>query len=125
MESCWQSPENRAGDQPAGLTSGERFWLEQGALIVDQHRPSQGDGPIGAWHPASSNPYLRHLYWPAADRVIWGGLADLAEQRGDRAEAIRWLGRLLAQVPDDPPVKQRLLALLSPGAQPEGVDPAP
>ena len=97
-----------------GRTAGERFWLEQGARIVEQHRAEQGEGPIGAWHPASCNPYLRHLYWPAADRVIWGGLADLAEQRSDRAEAIRWLGRLLAQVPDDPPLQQRLLALLAP-----------
>lgn len=105
-----------------GRTNGERFWLEQGARIVDQHRPTQGEGPIGAWHPASANPYLRHLYWPAADRVIWGGLADLAEQRGDRAEAIRWLGRLLAQLPDDPPLQQRLLALLSPGAPPAGLE---
>jgi tetratricopeptide (TPR) repeat protein len=105
-----------------GRTNGERFWLEQGARIVEQHRLTQGDGPLGAWHPASSNPYLRHLYWPAADRVIWGGLADQAEQRGDRAEAIRWLGRLLAQLPDDPPLQQRLLALLAPGAQPAGLE---
>lgn len=97
-----------------GRTAGERFWLEQGARIVEQHRPQHGEGPISAWHPASLNPYLRHLYWPAADRVIWGGLADLAEQRGDRAEAIRWLGLLLAQLPDDPPLQQRLLALLAP-----------
>jgi tetratricopeptide (TPR) repeat protein len=108
-----------------GRSNGERFWLEQGARIVDQHRPAHGDGPIGAWHPASSNPYLRHLYWPAADRVIWGGLADLAEQRGDRAEAIRWLGLLLAQVPDDPLLQQRLMALVSPDGERAGLERAP
>lgn len=97
-----------------GRDAGARFWLEEGARIVDHHRATQGDGPLGPWHPACHQPYLRHLYWPAADRVFWGGLADLAEQRGDRAEAIRWLGRLLVQNPDDPPLQQRLQALLNP-----------
>lgn len=96
-----------------GRGAGARFWLEEGARIVELHRPSQGDRPIGPWHPACHNPYLRHLYWPAADRVFWGGLADLAEERGDRAEAIRWLARLLVQVPDDPPLQQRMQALIS------------
>lgn len=94
--------------------AGARFWLEEGARIVERHRAVHGDGPLGPWHPACHNPYLRHLYWPAADRVIWEGLAALAEQRGDRAEAIRWLGRLLAQIPEDPPMQQRLQALLHP-----------
>ncbi|MEB3165641.1 MAG: glycosyltransferase family 2 protein [Cyanobacteriota bacterium] len=101
-----------------GRQAGARFWLEEGARIVDHHRASQGDGPLGPWHPACHHPYLRHLYWPAADRVIWGGLADLAEQRGERAEAIRWLGRLLVQHPEDPPLQQRLQALLHPDPQP-------
>lgn len=96
-----------------GRSAGAHFWLEEGARIVERHRPAHGEGPLGPWHPACHNPYLRHLYWPAADRVIWGGLADLAEQRGDRAEAIRWLGRLLVQHPNDPPLQQRLQSLLS------------
>ncbi|MFZ9621772.1 MAG: hypothetical protein ACO289_11270, partial [Prochlorococcaceae cyanobacterium] len=100
-----------------GRAAGERFWLEHGADIVERHRAEHGSGPLGSWHPACDNPYLRHLYWPGADRVIWGGLADLAEQRGDRAEAIRWLGLLLAQVPDDPPLQQRLINLVTPAAQ--------
>jgi tetratricopeptide (TPR) repeat protein len=100
-----------------GRRAGARFWLEEGARIVELHRPSHGDGPIGPWHPACHNPYLRHLYWPAADRVLWGGLADLAEERGDRLEAIRWLTRLLLQVPDDPPLQQRLQGLISPHPQ--------
>lgn len=100
-----------------GRSAGARFWLEEGARLVEAHRATQGEGPLGPWHPACHHPYLRHLFWPAADRVIWGGLADLAEQRGDRAEAIRWLGRLLAQIPDDPPLQQRLQALLRPEPQ--------
>jgi|GEM_PF-5968902 tetratricopeptide (TPR) repeat protein len=101
-----------------GRQAGARFWLEEGARIVERHRGTQGDGPLGPWHPACHHPYLRHLYWPAADRVIWGGLVDLAEQRGERAEAIRWLGRLLVQNPEDPPLQQRLQALLHPDPLP-------
>ncbi|MFM7313706.1 MAG: glycosyltransferase [Cyanobium sp.] len=108
-----------------GRSDGARFWLEEGARIVEVHRSSQGEGPIGPWHPACHNPYLRHLYWPGADRVIWGGLADLAEERGERAEAIRWLGRLLVQVPADPPLQGRLQALVSPEPAGEGTSERP
>jgi tetratricopeptide (TPR) repeat protein len=96
-----------------GLHASERFWLEKGARILEQHRSSQGDKPTGPRHPACHNPYLRKLSWPGADRVIWGGLADLAEQRGDRAEAIKWLGKLLVQLPEDPPLQTRLQALMA------------
>jgi hypothetical protein len=96
-----------------GLPASERYWLEEGACILEQHRSSQGDGPIGPRHPACLNPYLRRLSCPGADRLIWGGLADLAEQRGDRAEAIKWLGQLLVQRPEDPPLQARLQALVA------------
>ena len=99
--------------QALGLRASERYWLEEGERILEQHRSSHGDGPIGPRHPVRHNPYLRNDCPPAADRLIWSGLADLAEQRGDRAEAIQWLGKLLAQVPEDPPIQARLQALLA------------
>lgn len=94
-----------------GRVAGARFWLEAGAAIVDRHRSHHGVGPIGPWHPACHQPYLRHLYWPAVDREIWSALAELAEERGDPNEAIRWLEALLDQQPDDPPLRRRLDAL--------------
>ena len=96
-----------------GLRASERFWLEEGARILERHRRSHGDGPIGPRHPACHNPYLRKRSCPEADRLIWGGLAELAEQRGDRAEAIKWLGQLLVQRPEDPPLQARLQALVA------------
>ncbi|MBW4532138.1 MAG: glycosyltransferase [Aphanothece saxicola GSE-SYN-MK-01-06B] len=93
---------------------GERFWLQRGAEIIERHRGQAGPGPIGAFHPASLNPYLRHLYWPEADRMIWAALADLEERAGQPSAAVGWLLKLLDQSPEDRGVKEQLLRLIQP-----------
>ncbi len=97
-----------------GRLAGERFWLQRGAEIIERHRPQVGPGPVGAFHPASLNPYLRHLYWPEADRMIWAALADLEERAGHTSAAVGWLLKLLDQSPDDPSVREQLLRLVQP-----------
>ncbi|MCP9915753.1 glycosyltransferase [Cyanobium sp. ATX 6F1] len=87
---------------------GARHWLTHGVNLVDQHRATTGPGPLGAWHPACQQPYLRHLYWPGADRFCWQGLAELSEEAGQWAEAVRWLSRVLEQTPDDEEIHGRL-----------------
>jgi hypothetical protein len=94
-----------------GRLGGEQFWLERGAELIEHHRAQTGPGPIGAYHPASLNPYLRHLYWPEADRMIWAALADLEERAGHSSAAVGWLLKLLDQSPDDRSTREQLLRL--------------
>ena len=94
-----------------GRSQGELFWLRHGVAVVDEHRSTSGPGPIDAHHPASSNPYLRNLYWPGVDREFWESLADFEERRGNPAGALPWLARLLEQSPNDLQVLQKLRAL--------------
>ncbi|MBD2718039.1 glycosyltransferase [Synechococcus sp. FACHB-909] len=96
-----------------GRQAGERFWLQRGADIIERHR-QVGPGPIGAFHPASLNPYLRHLYWPEADRMIWAALADLEERAGHPSAAVGWLLKLLDQSPEESAVREQLLRLIQP-----------
>ena len=79
----------------------------------ERYQASYGPGPIGAWHPDSSNTYLRNMYWVEVDRSIWRDLADLHAAEGRRDEAARWLGKLLLQTPGDPDLLQRLTELYS------------
>ena len=81
--------------------------------MIERHQASYGPGPIGAWHPASTNSYLHHLYWLEVDRSIWRDLADLHAAEGQRDEAARWFGKLLLQTPGDPELLQRLTELYS------------
>lgn len=94
-----------------GRLGGEQFWLERGAELIEHHRAQTGPGPSGAYHPASLNPYLRHLYWPEADRMIWAALADLEERAGHSSAAVGWLLKLLDQSPDDRSTREQLLRL--------------
>ena len=98
-----------------GRRQGELFWLRHGVAVVDQHRPATGPGPVEAYHPASSNPYLRNLFWPAVDREFWGSLAELEELQGNPAGALPWMARLLEQSPNEPQVLQKLRALTDTG----------
>ena len=91
-----------------GRSQGERFWLLHGVAVIDQHRPSTGPGPVEAYHPACSNPYLRNLFWPAVDREFWQALAELEERSGAPAKALPWLARLLEQTPNDLDVLQKV-----------------
>jgi len=84
--------------------------------VIDQHRPATGPGPVEAYHPASSNPYLRNLFWPAVDREFWGSLAELEELQGNPAGALPWMARLLEQSPNKAQVLQTLRALTDTGA---------
>ncbi|MFM8258629.1 MAG: glycosyltransferase [Vulcanococcus sp.] len=95
----------------AGRNKAYRLWLEHANAVIERHQASFGPGPIGAWHPASTNAYLRHLYWLDVDRSIWRDLADLHASEGRRDEAARWLGKLLLQTPGDPELLQRLTEL--------------
>ncbi|MEA5443615.1 hypothetical protein VB739_13720 [Cyanobium gracile UHCC 0281] len=97
-----------------GRREGERFWLQRGAELIERHRDQAGPGPIGAFHPASLNPYLRHLYWPEADRMIWAALADLEEGAGHPSTAVGWLLKLLDQSPEESGVREQLLRLIQP-----------
>ena len=97
-----------------GRREGEKFWLQRGAEIIERHRAQVGPGPIGAFHPASLNPYLRNLYWPEADRMIWAALADLEERAGQPSAAVGWLLKLLDQSREDSGVKEQLLRLIQP-----------
>ncbi|MFM9041003.1 MAG: tetratricopeptide repeat protein, partial [Vulcanococcus sp.] len=97
----------------AGRNKADRLWLEHANAVIERHQASFGPGPIGAWHPASTNSYLRHLYWLDVDRSIWRDLADLHASEGRRDEAARWLGKLLLQTPGDPELLQRLTELYS------------
>ena len=80
-----------------------RFDLMMDCGALDEVRALDGQGlPEDA-------PILKALGVPELRGLLHG--------RMDRAEAIRWLGRLLAQIPDDPPLQQRLQALVAPGPQ--------
>ncbi|MEN9388534.1 MAG: hypothetical protein RLZZ255_1510 [Cyanobacteriota bacterium] len=97
----------------AGRHKAYRHWLNHANAVIEGYQASYGPGPIGAWHPASSNTYLRNMYWVEVDRSIWRDLADLHAAEGRRDEAARWLGKLLLQTPGDPDLLQRLTELYS------------
>jgi tetratricopeptide (TPR) repeat protein len=97
----------------AGRSKAYRHWLHHASAVIERHQASYGPGPIGAWHPASTNSYLHHLYWLEVDRSIWRDLADLHAAEGQRDEAARWFGKLLLQTPGDPELLQRLTELYS------------
>ena len=97
----------------AGRQKAYQHWLEHAGAVIERHQAGYGQGPIGAWHPASNNTYLRHLYWIDVDRSIWKDLAELCAEKGDRAQAAHWLGRLLNQTPGDPELLNRLMELYS------------
>ena len=97
----------------AGRNKAYRLWLEHANAVIERHQPSFGPGPIGAWHPASNNIYMRNMYWLEVDRSIWRDLADLHAAEGQRDEAARWIGKLLLQTPGDPELLQRLTELYS------------
>ena len=97
----------------AGRYKAYRHWLNHANAVIERYQASYGPGPIGAWHPASSNTYLRNMYWVEVDRSIWRDLADLHAAEGRRDEAARWLGKLLLQTPGDPDLLQRLTELYS------------
>ncbi|MFY8148530.1 MAG: glycosyltransferase [Prochlorococcaceae cyanobacterium] len=101
-----------------GRREGLRFWLEHAARVIDRHRPRVGPGPLGAWHPACTNYYMRHTYFAALDREFWQELAWLEQQEGKPAAAAAWLGRLLEQTPGEPGLVQQWQALY--GSAPEG-----
>lgn len=94
-----------------GRRAALRFWLEQGAAVIDRHRPRTGPAPLGAWHPACTNGYLRHQYWPAVDREIWQELAWLEQQERNPSAAAGWLIRLLEQTPGDVALLEQLQGL--------------
>lgn len=94
-----------------GRRAALRFWLEQAAAVIDRYRPQSGPAPVGAWHPACTNGYLRHQYWPAVDREIWQELAWLEQQEGNPAAAASWLIRLLEQTPGDTGLLEQLQGL--------------
>lgn len=94
-----------------GRRAALRFWLEHAAAVIDRHRPQSGPEPLGAWHPACTNGYMRHQYWPALDREIWQELARLEQEDGHPAAAARWLIRLLEQTPADPELLAQLQGL--------------
>jgi tetratricopeptide (TPR) repeat protein len=100
----------------AGRSKAYRHWLEHASAVIERYQASYGPGPIGPWHPASNNSYLRNLYWVEVDRSIWRDLADLHAAEGHRAEAARWIGKLLLQTPGDPELLQRLTELYSDSA---------
>ena len=77
--------------------------------MIERHQKTYGTGPIGAWHPASHNTDLRHLYWIEVDRSIWRDLSDLVAAAGDGDEAAPWLGKVLNQTPGQPDLLQRLM----------------
>jgi tetratricopeptide (TPR) repeat protein len=91
-----------------------RHWLEHASAVIARHESVYGPGPIGPWHPASSNAYLRHLYWIEVDRSIWMDLVDLYAKDRNVPEAARFLCKLLAQTPDDPSLLTRLAEISRP-----------
>jgi tetratricopeptide (TPR) repeat protein len=97
----------------AGRKKAYRLWLDHASAVIECHQDSFGPGPIGAWHPASNNIFLRNMYWVDVDRSIWRDLAELHAADGHRDEAARWLGKLLLQTPGDPELLQQLTELYS------------
>lgn len=91
-----------------GLHKAYRHWLEHASSVIERYEPAYGPGPIGAWHPASSNAYLRHMYWIDVDRSIWLDLVELNVSVGNVSEAARWLCKLIAQTPHDTSLLNRL-----------------
>ena len=91
-----------------------RHWLEHASAVIARHEAAYGPGPIGPWHPASSNVYLRHLYWIEVDRSIWLDLVDLYAKDRNVPEAARLLCKLLAQTPDDSSLLTRLAEISRP-----------
>ena len=96
-----------------GRTKAYRHWLEHACVVIERDEASYGQGPIGAFHPASSNLYLRDLYWPEIDRSIWRDLAELNAAEGNRDQAAYWIGKLLIQTPGQPELLQRLTEIYS------------
>jgi tetratricopeptide (TPR) repeat protein len=102
----------------AGRQKAYRHWLEHASVVIERHQATYGPGPIGAWHPANNNTYLRNLYWIEVDRSIWRDLSDLHAAAGDRDEAARWLGKLLSQTPGEPDLLQCLTDVYSDNSDP-------
>lgn len=100
-----------------------RFWLEHGATVIEKHRGTYGHGPIQHSHPSSINYYLRHLFFPEVDRLIWLALSDLETRSGNRVAASHWLTKLLEQRPDDEAVLTKMRDLYSSTADSQGHDP--
>lgn len=96
-----------------GRMQAYRHWLEHSNAVIERHRDSYGPGPLGAWHPACTNSYLNHLYYPEADRAIWHDLADLEISENQPARAAVWICKLLDQTPGDQQLLSKLSSLYS------------
>jgi hypothetical protein len=105
-----------------GRNKAYRHWLEHACVVIEREEESYGQGPIGAFHPASSNLYLRDLYWPEVDRSIWRDLAELNAAEGHRDQAAYWIGKLLIQTPGQPELLKRLTEIYSDGNSSAGKD---